>query len=138
MGSIDRGLAVFVGISHEDNRDDAVYLAQKTVNMRLFPDPSNPSRGFELSAIDAGAKLLLVSQFTLYASTRKGRRPSFVEAAPPEASRPLFDLVVKAFRGTGLHVETGEFGASMRVEMANEGPMTIMLDTVDRLRPRRG
>lgn len=105
--------------------------------MRLFPDPENAARGFELSASEIEADLLLVSQFTLYASTRKGRRPGFTEAAHPDIAAPLFDRVVDAFRQTGLKVETGEFGAMMSLELTNEGPVTIMLDTDDRSKPRR-
>ncbi len=137
-GSIGRGLLVLVGVSSGDTDQDIEYLANKTVNMRLFPDPSNAARGFELSASEIQAELLLVSQFTLYASTRKGRRPGFTEAAPPDIAEPLFEKVVDAFSLTGLKVETGEFGAMMSLELTNEGPVTIMLDTDDRTKPRRG
>ena len=137
-GSIGRGLVVLVGVSQSDTDEDIEYLANKTVNMRLFPDPSNAARGFELSATEVGAGILLVSQFTLYASTRKGRRPGFTDAAPPDVAEPLFEKVVHAFRQTGLRVETGEFGASMSLELTNEGPVTIALDTADRSKPRRG
>lgn len=136
-GSIGRGLLVLVGVSPADTDEDIAYLANKTVNMRLFPDPENAARGFELSASEIEADLLLVSQFTLYASTRKGRRPGFTEAAHPDIAAPLFDRVVDAFRQTGLKVETGEFGAMMSLELTNEGPVTIMLDTDDRSKPRR-
>ena len=127
-----------MGVSHSDTDEDIDYLANKTVNMRLFPDPSNAARGFELSATEVRADILLVSQFTLYASTRKGRRPGFTNAAPPDVAEPLFEKVVHAFRQTGLRVETGEFGASMSLELTNEGPVTIALDTADRGKPRRG
>ncbi len=137
-GSIDRGLLVLVGVSPGDTDEDIAYLANKTVNMRLFPDPTNAARGFELSATEIEAELLLVSQFTLYATTRKGRRPGFTEAAHPDIAEPLFERVVDAFRQTGLKVETGEFGAMMSLELTNEGPVTIMLDTGDRAKPRRG
>ena len=137
-GSIDRGLLILVGVSPDDTDEDIAYLANKTVNMRLFPDPENAARGFELSASEIQADLLLVSQFTLYASTRKGRRPGFTEAAHPDIAEPLFEKVVDAFRQTGLKVETGEFGAMMSLELTNEGPVTIMLDTDDRSKPRRG
>ena len=136
-GSIGRGLLILVGVSPADTDEDITYLANKTVNMRLFPDPENAARGFELSAAETRADLLLVSQFTLYASTRKGRRPGFTEAAHPDIAEPLFDRVVDAFRQTGLKVETGEFGAMMSLELTNEGPVTIMLDTDDRSKPRR-
>ena len=137
-GSIGRGLVVLVGVSQSDTDEDIEYLANKTVNMRLFPDPLNAARGFEHSATEVGADILLVSQFTLYASTRKGRRPGFTDAAPPDVAEPLFEKVVHAFRQTGLRVETGEFGASMSLELTNEGPVTIALDTADRSKPRRG
>ena len=127
-----------MGVSQSDTDEDIEYLANKTVNMRLFPDPSNAARGFELAATEIGADILLVSQFTLYASTRKGRRPGFTDAAPPDMAEPLFERVVHAFRQTGLRVETGEFGASMSLELTNEGPVTIALDTADRSKPRRG
>ena len=136
-GSIGRGLLILVGVSSDDTDKDIEYLANKTVNMRLFPDPANAARGFELSAAEIQAELLLVSQFTLYASTRKGRRPGFTAAAAPDTAEPLFEWVVHAFRQTGLNVETGEFGAMMSLELTNEGPVTIMLDTDDRTRPRR-
>ena len=126
-----------MGVSQSDTDEDIEYLANKTVNMRLFPDPSNAARGFELSATEVGADILLVSQFTLYASTRKGRRPGFTDAAPPDVAEPLFERVIHAFRQTGLRVETGEFGASMSLELTNEGPVTIALDTADRSKPRR-
>ena len=126
-----------MGVSQSDTDEDIEYLANKTVNMRLFPDPSNAARGFELSATEVGADILLVSQFTLYASTRKGRRPGFTDAAPPDVAEPLFERVIHAFRQTGLRVETGEFGASMSLELTNEGPVTITLDTADRGKPRR-
>ena len=137
-GSISRGLLVLVGVSPGDTDEDIAYLANKTVNMRLFPDPSNAARGFELSASEIEAEILIVSQFTLYASTRKGRRPGFTEAAHPDIAEPLFERVVDAFRQTGMKVETGEFGAMMSLELTNEGPVTIMLDTDDGKRPRRG
>lgn len=137
-GSIGRGLVVLVGVSRTDTDEDIEYLTNKTVNMRLFPDPSNAARGFELSASEIGADILLVSQFTLYASTRKGRRPAFTDAAPPDISAPLFEKVIQAFRQTGLKVETGEFGASMSLDLTNEGPVTITLDTAERSKPRRG
>ena len=127
-----------MGVSQNDTDEDIEYLANKTVNMRLFPDPSNAARGFELSATEVRVGILLVSQFTLYASTRKGRRPGFTDAAPPDIAEPLFERVVHAFRQTGLRVETGEFGASMSLELTNEGPVTIALDTADRSKPRRG
>ncbi len=106
--------------------------------MRIFPEESGDS-GFDQSVVDVGGELLLVSQFTLYASTRKGRRPGFTDAARPEQAEPMFKEVIDAFRlNSGLPVETGVFGASMKVDIENAGPVTIILDSTDRNTPRRG
>ena len=137
VGEIGPGLALLVGITHEDGDEDIKYLVDKTVNMRIFPAESGDS-GFDRSVLDIGGSLLLVSQFTLYATTRKGRRPGFTDAAPPEVSEPMFERVVEAFRATGAPVETGVFGAMMQVALENSGPATFILDTADRLTPRRG
>lgn len=136
-GSIGTGLLLLVGITHDDGPDDISYLVDKVVNLRIFP-AENGDSGFDRSVQDVGGGLLLVSQFTLYASTRKGRRPGFTDAARPEVSEPMFNQVVEAFRATGVPVETGVFGASMSVKLENAGPATFMLDTADRLIPRRG
>ncbi|HIF72813.1 MAG TPA: D-tyrosyl-tRNA(Tyr) deacylase [Dehalococcoidia bacterium] len=136
-GSIDRGLCLLIGITHEDTEDDLKYIVDKTLNMRIFPDPNGDS-GFDESVQDIGGGLLLISQFTLYATTRKGRRPGFTEAARPEIAQPMFDQLIDAFRFSGLRVQTGVFGAMMNVEIENAGPMTIMLDSADRNAPRRG
>lgn len=137
--NIDQGLVVLVGISADDEQADIDYLADKTVNMRIFPPTGSNGEqgGFELSALDVGAHILLVSQFTLYATTRKGRRPGFSEAAPAQVSGPMFERVTEAFRKSGLRVEHGVFGAYMLVELENAGPATILLDTADRKIPRR-
>lgn len=134
-GKIGEGLLVLVGVTHADTQEDTRYLVDKCSNMRLFP-PEGEIRGFERSVLDIGGSVLLVSQFTLYASTRKGRRPGFTAAAPPEISQPVFNQVVEAFRATGLRVETGVFGATMLVSLENSGPATIVLDTVERTLPR--
>ena len=134
VGSIERGLVVLLGISREDSEEDARYIAAKTVNLRVFPDEEGK---FDRSALDIGAELLIVSQFTLYGDTRKGRRPSFVEAAPPERAQELYNQAVALFTKTGLTVETGRFQAHMMVSIHNDGPVTIMLDSADRERPRR-
>ena len=134
VGAIGSGLVVLLGVHREDTEEDATYLVDKIVNLRLFPD----DRGrFDRSAIETGADLLVVSQFTLYASTRKGRRPSFVEAAAPEEAEPLFQKAVELFRRSGLTVETGRFQKHMLVEVHNDGPVTLMLDSQDRHQPRR-
>lgn len=137
VGTIGAGLLLLIGITHEDTAEDISYLVEKTVNLRIFPAESSDSR-FDRSVIDIGGGLLLVSQFTLYSTTRKGRRPGFTDAAPPEVSKPMFDRVIEAFRATGVPVETGVFGAMMKVSLENAGPATFILDSADRLSPRRG
>lgn len=134
-GAITTGLVVLVGITQNDGPDEATYLAEKVLNMRLFP-PAGSETGFELSTLDAKAGVLLVSQFTLYAGTRKGRRPSFTDAAPGDVAGPLFERVVAEFKKSGLQIETGVFGAHMHVDLENDGPVTIMLDSAERFAPR--
>lgn len=126
VGEIGRGLVVFVGVANGDTEKDAQYLTEKTVNLRIFPDEAGK---FNLSALDVEAELLLVSQFTLLADTKKGRRPSFVEAAPPAQAEELFEYFVKQARSSGLKVETGRFQQYMQVEIHNDGPVTILLDS---------
>ncbi len=126
VGKIDQGLVVFLGVSSEDTEKNAPYLAQKVVNLRIFADREGK---FNLSALDIRGELLLVSQFTLLADTRKGRRPSFTEAAPPDQAKALFEYFVEQARATGLKVETGRFQAYMHVEIHNDGPVTILLDS---------
>jgi D-tyrosyl-tRNA(Tyr) deacylase len=129
VGSIGRGLVVFVGVAGGDGQKDVQYLARKIANLRLF---SNREERFNLSALDIGAELLLVSQFTLLADTRKGRRPSFSDAAPPAEAEKLFEQLVEEVRATGLKVATGRFQQYMQVEIHNDGPVTIMLDSRDK------
>ena len=126
VGKIGRGLVVFVGVAGGDTAKDAQYLAQKTVGLRIFPDEAGR---FNLSALDIKGELLVVSQFTLLADTRKGRRPSFVEAATPAQAEVLFEQFVDQARASGLKVETGRFQQYMQVEIHNDGPVTIMLDS---------
>jgi D-tyrosyl-tRNA(Tyr) deacylase len=126
VGSIGSGLVVLVGVANGDTEKDARYLAQKTVELRIFPDDAGK---FNLSALDIKGELLVVSQFTLLADTRKGRRPSFVEAAPPAQAEGLFEQFVAAARASGLKVETGRFQQYMLVEIHNDGPVTILLDS---------
>jgi len=126
VGSIGQGLVVFVGVANWDTEKDAQYLAQKTVNLRIFSDEVGK---FNLSALDIKGELLVVSQFTLLADTKRGRRPSFVEAAPPAQAEKLFDQFVEQARATGLKVETGRFQQYMVVEIHNDGPVTILLDS---------
>ena len=126
VGRIGQGLVVFLGVANGDTENDAQYLAQKIVNLRIFSDKEGK---FNLSALEIEGELLLVSQFTLLADTRKGRRPSFIEAAPPAQAEELFEYFVEQTRATGLKVETGRFQQYMRVEIHNDGPVTILLDS---------
>ena len=126
VGKIGRGLVVLLGVANGDTERDAQYLAQKTVNLRVFADEEGR---FNLSVPEINGELLVVSQFTLLADTRKGRRPSFVDAAPPAQADELFECFVREARATGLKVETGRFQQYMRVEIHNDGPVTIMLDS---------
>ena len=129
VGRIGGGLVVFVGVADGDTERDAQYLAQKTVNLRIFSDEEGR---FNLSALDIKGELLVVSQFTLLADTRKGRRPSFVEAAPPAQAEKLFEQFVEQVVASGLKVETGRFQQYMQVEIHNDGPVTILLDSRDK------
>jgi D-tyrosyl-tRNA(Tyr) deacylase len=129
VGKIGQGLVVFVGVASGDTDNDARYLAQRTVNLRIFSDQAGK---FNLSALDIRGELLVVSQFTLLADTRKGRRPSFTGAAPPAQAEALFEQFVAEARATGLKVETGRFQQYMPVEIHNDGPVTIMLDSRDK------
>ena len=135
VGRIGSGLVILLGVSKHDSDEDASYIVGKAVNLRIFADDQER---FNRSALDIGAELLIVSQFTLYGDTRKGRRPSFTEAAPPEQAEAAFNRVVEMFRESGLTVQTGIFQAHMMVSIQNDGPVTIMLDSADRGRPRRG
>ena len=131
VGRIGRGLVVFVGVASGDTEKDVSYLVQKTVNLRIFSDEAGK---FNLSALDIKGELLLVSQFTLLADTRKGRRPSFVEAAPPAPAEQLFEQFVEQAGAAGLKVETGRFQQYMQVEIHNDGPVTILLDSREKLK----
>ena len=135
VGAIGPGLLVLLGVSRDDTDEDASYIVAKVVNLRIFSDDEGK---FQSSATDIGAELLVVSQFTLYGETRKGRRPSFTLAAAPNEATRLFERVVALIKETGLKVETGTFQAYMAVALVNDGPVTLMLDTADRERPRRG
>lgn len=124
VGGFERpGLVVLVGITHDDTHAIVEKMARKTWELRIFPD--------EQSASDLGAPILAVSQFTLYANTRKGRRPSWSAAAPRPVSEPLFDAYVQALRALGAEVSTGVFGEHMEVSLINDGPMTILIDSAD-------
>ena len=129
VGRIGRGLVVFVGVADGDTERDVDYLVQKTVNLRIFADEEDR---FNLSALDINGELLVVSQFTLLADSRKGRRPSFSGAAPLGQAEALFELFGEQARSTGLGVETGRFQQYMQVEIHNDGPVTVMLDSRDK------
>ena len=133
-GEIGGGLVVLLGVSKEDDEADARYLVEKVANLRIFADDDNR---FNLSALDVNAELLVVSQFTLYADTRKGRRPDFNQAAGPDEAKRLYEHTVELFREVGLTVATGKFQEHMLVTLQNDGPVTLMLDSADRQRPRR-
>lgn len=126
VGRIGQGLVVFIGIANGDTETDAQYLAQKIANLRIFSDEVGK---FNLSALDIKGELLVISQFTLLADTKKGRRPSFVDAAAPAQAEHLFKEFVEQARATGLKVETGRFQQYMQVEIHNDGPVTILLDS---------
>ncbi len=128
-GRIGQGLVTFIGVAKSDTRKDAQYLAQKVANLRIFTDEAGR---FNLSALDINGELLIVSQFTLLADTRKGRRPSFTEAAPAAQAEELFEYFVEEVRATGLKVATGRFQQYMQVEIHNDGPVTILLDSSDK------
>jgi D-tyrosyl-tRNA(Tyr) deacylase len=125
VGKIGPGLVVFLGVAQGDSKEDATYLANKVVNLRIFADESSK---FSLSALDTRGDILIVSQFTLLGDTRKGRRPDFTAAAPPDLAKELYGFFVEQVRSTGLKVETGLFQEHMLVEIHNDGPVTILLE----------
>ena len=126
VGEIGRGLVVLVGVSVRDAETDAAWLAEKIRGLRIFPDAE---ANMNVSLEDAGGAVLVVSQFTLHGDARRGRRPSFIDAARPEQAEPLVAAVVQALRETGIDVAEGRFGAMMDVELVNDGPVTILLDS---------
>jgi len=126
VGKIGKGLVILLGVKNGDTEADAKFLADKCINLRIFTDENGK---FNLSALDVKGELLAISQFTLYGDTRKGRRPSFIEAAPPEVSEPLYEKFIEYLRESGLKIATGEFGAMMLVEINNDGPVTIIVES---------
>lgn len=128
VGSIDKGLVLLVGITHEDSEADVKWMADKVAGLRIFEDESGK---MNLSVQDIGGAILSVSQFTLYGDCRKGRRPNFMAAARPEQAEPLYEAFNEALRGLGLTVETGKFGADMDVSLTNWGPVTLVVDSND-------
>ena len=126
IGKIGEGFLVLLGVTHEDTETQAVKLADKLTGLRIFEDENEK---MNRSLADVGGELLIVSQFTLYANCKKGRRPEFLSAARPEVAMPLYEKFVQLCRDKGFHTETGEFGAYMQVDSLNDGPLTIILDT---------
>ena len=135
VGEIGQGLVALVGVAEGDTETEADALATKTAGLRIFSDADGR---FNESLLDVGGAVLVVSQFTLHADVRKGRRPSFVAAARPEIAEPLVERYAAQLAASGVPVESGRFGAEMQVELVNDGPFTIVLDSADLARPRRG
>lgn len=130
VASVDKGLLVLLGIVSEDTQDDIDWLCKKVVNLRVFPDENGV---MNTSLKDADGNVIVVSQFTLHASTKKGNRPSYIRAAKPEIAIPLYENFVKSLQNTlGKTVQTGEFGADMKVHLVNDGPVTIIIDSKNR------
>ncbi|MCK5212649.1 MAG: D-tyrosyl-tRNA(Tyr) deacylase [Dehalococcoidia bacterium] len=127
VGRIGPGLVVLLGVGREDTAADADYLAQKVANLRIFP---KGEAEFDLSVIDSAGSVLAVSQFTLMADTKKGRRPSFIAAAPPDDARVLYERFIQSLRETGLIVATGVFQEYMHVEIHNDGPVTVLVESI--------
>jgi D-tyrosyl-tRNA(Tyr) deacylase len=125
VAGIDRGLVILLGVGQADGEEQAAYLAEKIAALRIFEDAQGKTN---LSVLDVGGSALVVSQFTLYADTRKGRRPSFTDAAPPEVAAPLVETFTRLLRSHGVPAQTGIFGAHMLVEIENDGPVTIWLE----------
>lgn len=126
VGGIESGLVVLLGVSRDDETVDADYLTDKIINLRVFSDEQGK---MNLSLADTGGALLVISQFTLYGDARKGRRPSYLDAAAPEKANSLYEYFVKQARSRGVRVETGIFQAMMQVSLTNDGPVTILLDS---------
>jgi len=125
ISKIGKGLLILLGIGHEDGEEQVKFLAEKTVNLRIFEDEQGKTN---LSILDVNGEAIVVSQFTLYADTRKGRRPSFIDAALPEVASTLVDRFIELMREHGVPTQTGQFGAHMEVEIHNDGPVTIWLE----------
>lgn len=125
-GQIKSGLVLLVGVTHDDQEQDAAYLADKIANLRIFEDDDEK---MNLSLLDVGGEILSVSQFTLYGDCRKGRRPSFIDAARPDYAVQIYETFNKLLREKGIHVETGVFGAMMEVNLINDGPVTLIVES---------
>lgn len=124
---IQKGLLLFVGIGPEDTAEDVSWLTQKIINLRIFNDTDDGK--MNLSIQDIKGEILLVSQFTLYASTKKGNRPSFIQSAKPEIAIPLYERFIEKIKQTGIEIQTGTFGADMKISLTNDGPVTIIIDS---------
>lgn len=129
VGKIDQGFMILLGIHAEDTKEDVDYLVRKISKLRVFEDDQGK---MNLSLQEIGGSILSISQFTLYADTKKGNRPSFIEAARPETAIPLYEMFNKQLKEIGIPTETGEFGADMKVTLTNDGPVTIIIDTNDK------
>lgn len=135
IARILHGIVVLLGITHSDTEKTADFMADKIANLRIFDDKEGK---MNLSGLDVGAEFLVVSQFTLYGDCRKGRRPSYTDAAPPEKAVPIYEYFVERLRGYGVKVETGEFQAEMLVSLDNDGPVTLIVEIPSPLPGRRG
>lgn len=125
VGEIEKGFLVFLGVTHDDTKENADYLVRKLCNLRVFEDENEK---MNLSLKDVNGKLLIVSQFTLYADCSQGNRPSFIQAAKPDYAEELYEYFCKQCEGNGIHVEKGIFGADMQIELLNDGPVTIVIE----------
>jgi len=134
VGSIGNGFVVLLGITMEDDEKDAEYLANKTANLRVLEDNAGK---MNVSLLESQGEVLAISQFTLYSDTRKGRRPSFIKAAPPEKAEPLYNAYINYLEKFNIKIATGVFGAMMMVNIHNHGPVTIIIDSEDRNRSRK-
>jgi D-tyrosyl-tRNA(Tyr) deacylase len=134
IASISAGLVVLLGISNTDDQSHAQYIVEKITNLRIFSDKD---ARFQYSALEVDAEILVISQFTLYANTRRGRRPDFIQAAKPDMAQALYEHVTKTLKDTGLKISTGQFRQDMQVTLTNDGPVTLMLDSSDQYSPRQ-
>ena len=129
IGSIDKGFVILVGVTHDDDASDVEYCVRKVANLRLFEDEDGKTN---LSLKDVQGEILSISQFSLFANTKKGNRPSFIRAAQPDHANQLYEDFNEQLRALGFKVETGEFGTDMQVKIVNDGPMTLLIDSKDR------
>lgn len=134
VAAIKGGLLILLGVTHGDGEGECDYLAAKCAGLRIFRDQEDK---MNRSVADVGGEVIVVSQFTLYADCRKGKRPAFVDAAPSETAIPLYERFVEKLRETGLRVGTGRFGADMQVSLLNDGPVTILMDTEEMMKKKR-